>query len=76
MDILQKDEFGPPRETTWNYRMMISMLAYLSASSQPDITYAVDQCARFSVDPKRCHELAVKCIVRYLKETSSKGYIL
>jgi hypothetical protein len=36
----------------------------------------VHQCARFSAAPTRAHELAVKCIVRYLKGTCSKGYIL
>jgi hypothetical protein len=52
------------------------MLTYLSVSSRPDIAFAVHQCARFSVDPKRIHEIAVRRIVRYLHGTRDKGYIL
>jgi hypothetical protein len=36
----------------------------------------VHQCARFSNNPKRHHEIAVRRIVRYLKGTKDKGYIL
>jgi len=76
-EILQRaDPDNLPRETTWNYRMLIGMLTYLSASSRPDISYAVHQCARFSVNPQRCHELAVKRIVRYLKGTNTQGFHL
>ncbi len=52
------------------------MLNYLSTSTRPDIAFAVHQCARFSSHPKRCHEIAVRRIVRYLKGTQNKGYIL
>jgi hypothetical protein len=52
------------------------MLTYLSTSMRPDIAFLVHQCARFSVAPKCCHELAVRRIVRYLKGTSDEGYIL
>jgi hypothetical protein len=36
----------------------------------------VHQCAQFSTSPTRAHKLAAKRIVRYLKGTRSKGYIL
>jgi hypothetical protein len=52
------------------------MLTYLASSTRPDIAFAVHQCARFSVAPRRLHELAVRRIVRYLKGTRDKGYIL
>jgi hypothetical protein len=74
--ILQRDEYGPPRELKWHYRRMIGMLNYLSATSRPDIAYAVHQCARFSINPKRCHEIAVRRIVRYLKGTPTQGLTL
>ncbi len=74
--ILHADLDGPDREQQWNYRTIIGMLTYLSTSTRPDIAFAVHQCARFSTHPKRLHELAVRRIVRYLKGTSSKGYIL
>jgi hypothetical protein len=52
------------------------MLTYLSTSTRPDIAFAVHQCAKFSASPKRVHELAVRRIVRYLKGTCDRGYIL
>jgi hypothetical protein len=76
-EILQRtDPDNLLRETTWNYRMLIGMLTYLSASSRPDIAYAVHQCARFSVNPQWCHKLAIKRIVCYLKGTQTQGYHL
>jgi hypothetical protein len=41
-----------------------------------DIAFSVHQCACFSCDPKRSHEIAVHLIDRCLKGTSNKGYIL
>jgi hypothetical protein len=72
-DILHEDSSGPEREHTWNYCSMIGMLTYLSTSTRPDIAFAVHQCARFSISPKRSHELAVHRIVRYLKGTKDRG---
>jgi hypothetical protein len=74
--ILRKDIEGAQREHTWKYRTLIGMLTYLSVSSRPDIAFAVHQCARFSQNPMRIHEIAVRRIVRYLHGTSDRGYIL
>jgi len=74
--ILQCDLLGPSREMQWDYRSIIGMLTYLSVSSRPDIAYAVHQCARFSTCPRWCYELAVRCIIHYLKGTANKGYFL
>ena len=74
--ILHADSTGPPREHHWNYRAAIGMLNYLSTSTRPDIAFTVHQCARFSSAPRRLHETSVCCIVRYLKGTKTKGYIL
>ena len=64
--ILTKDKDGIARKENWNYRSIIGMLNYLVNTTQPDLTYAVHQCARFSNDPKHTHEQAVKRILRYL----------
>lgn len=74
--ILHADKDGAYREQDWNYRAAIGMLNYLGTSTRPDIAFAVHQCARFSSNPKRVHEIAVRRIVRYLKGTKDKGYIL
>ena len=75
-EILHKDEEGPERRQSWNYRSAIGMLNYLSASTRADLAFAVHQCARFSANPKLSHERALKRIVRYLKGTKDKGIIL
>jgi hypothetical protein len=47
------------------YWSMIGSLLYLCASS-PDIMLNICMCARFQSDPKECHLVAVKQILRYL----------
>jgi hypothetical protein len=41
--------------------------------TRPDITFAVNQCARYSSDPKADHWTAVMRILRYLKGTADYG---
>jgi hypothetical protein len=48
-----------------SYRSMIGSLLYLCAST-PDIMLSVCMCARFQSDPKECHLVDVKRILRYL----------
>jgi hypothetical protein len=50
------------------YRSMIGSLLYLCAS-RPDILLSVCICARFQSDPKECHLVVVKRILRYLVHT-------
>jgi hypothetical protein len=47
------------------YQSMIGSFLYLCAS-RPDIMLSVCMCARFQSDPKECHLVAVKRILRYL----------
>jgi hypothetical protein len=54
------------------YRSMIGSLLYLCAS-RPDIMLSVCMCARFQFDPKECHLVAVKRILRYLVSTPCFG---
>jgi hypothetical protein len=44
---------------------MIGLLLYLCAS-RPDIMLSVFMCARFQANPKECHLMAAKRILRYL----------
>jgi hypothetical protein len=50
------------------YRSMIGSLLYLCAS-RPNIMLSVCMCARFQSDPKECHLVVVKRILRYLVST-------
>ena len=63
---LIKDEIGDKRICDWNYRSVVCMMISVATSTWPDIVFAVHQCAKFSIDPKTCHEEAVKLIGRYL----------
>jgi hypothetical protein len=54
------------------YRSMIGSLLYLCAS-RPNIMLSVCMCARFQSDPKECHLVAVKRILRYLVHTPCFG---
>jgi hypothetical protein len=57
---LGKDEKGLPQQESWSYPSLIGMLLYLSRNSRPEITFAINQCARFNHCPRLKHELAVK----------------
>ena len=51
---------------------MIGSLLYLCAS-RPDIMLSVCMCDRFQANPKECHKVAVRRILRYLIQTSGFG---
>ena len=73
--VLTRDTDGAERTQTWNYRGVLGGLSYLQSMVRPDITFAVQQCARFANDPKRTHEEALKRICRYLLRTKDQGLI-
>jgi hypothetical protein len=54
------------------YRSMIVSLLYLCVS-RLDIMLSVCMCARYQSDPKKCHLVAVKRILRYLVSTPCFG---
>jgi hypothetical protein len=54
------------------YQSMIGSLLYL-CDSRPDIMPSICMCARFQSDPKECHLVAVKRILRYLVSTPCFG---
>ena len=52
------------------------MMLYLQGHSRPEILFAVLQCACYTFNPRLSHEVALKCIDRYLKGTRTRGLIL
>jgi hypothetical protein len=62
-----------PDETKIPYRELIGCLLWISMGTRPDISYAVNQCARYSSDPKPEHWSACLRILRYLKGTIDHG---
>jgi len=67
---LVKDINGELGSGAFSYSRVVGMLLYLSGQTRPDITFAVNCCARYIFCPKHSHELALKRIGRYLKQTS------
>ena len=76
ISMLYDHPTAPPRTQTWNYRSAVGCLSYIQAIVRPDITMAVQQCARFCNQPNKDHEEAVKRICRYLFKTRSQGLVL
>ena len=72
---LGADKEGPKRKEAhlWSYAAAVGMLQYLAQNSRPDIALAVNQVSRFTHDPRLVHEVAVKRICRYLKQTRLEG---
>ena len=54
------------------YRSTIGSLLYLCVS-RPDIMLSVCMCVRFQANPKECHLMTVKRILRYLVFTPNLG---
>ena len=65
-----------PRLQKWNYSSTVGCLSYIQGMVCPDITFPVQQCARFCHLSSRDHEEAVKLVCRYLLRTCDKGLIL
>jgi hypothetical protein len=68
---LPADKDGELCNEGFNYASIVGMLMYLS-HSRPDIGFALHQCARYTHNPRRLHELALKRIGRYLLGTREK----
>jgi hypothetical protein len=68
---LSKDDDSPNVDQS-SYRSMIGSLLYIT-TSRLDIMHVVGMVGRYQSAPKQSHLLAVKRILRYLKETMNYG---
>jgi hypothetical protein len=66
-----EDEHGLGPEVP--YLSAIGALMYLANCTRPDIAFAVNLLARYSVAPTRRQWVGVKTILRYLKGTQDLG---
>ncbi|CAB4043194.1 Hypothetical predicted protein, partial [Paramuricea clavata] len=57
------------------YQSAVGSLLYLSSATRPDITFAVNNVAKFSANFTNEHWTAVKRIFRYLKKTVNYGLL-
>ncbi len=74
--LLVKNINGEAASGAFSYNIVVGMLLYLSWHTRPDITFAVNCCARYMFCLKHLHELALKCIDHYLKQTSDHGMVM
>ena len=58
-----------------SYYFLIGMILYLTSNTRSDISFAVHQCARFTLNTKASHETAVKRICQYLQGTKVNGLV-
>ncbi len=75
MTALGCDIDGKEASGCINFASVVGMLLYLG-HSQPDISFATHQCARYTHAPKQSHEDVLKQIGRYLKGTLNNGLVL
>jgi hypothetical protein len=66
---------GPPVEDVSQFRSIARAFQYLTFT-RPDNAYAVQQICLHMHDPREPHLTAMKCILRYLQETSDYGLLL
>ena len=74
-DPLPRDSEGDLFDDSSNYASIVGKCMYLCNNSRPDITFAVNQCARHSHRPTMKHAEYLKRIGRYLLGTRDKGLI-
>ena len=58
-----------------SYDSVIGIMLYLASNTRPDISFAVQQCSRFTHNTKVSHKTAVKRICRYLQGTKDNGLV-
>ncbi len=73
---LVKNLDGEAASGAFSYSSVVGRLLYLSGHIRPDITFAVNCCARYMFSPKHLHGLALKRICRYLKQASDRGMVM
>ena len=51
------------------------MMLYMSSTTRPDITFAIQEFARFKNNTKASHKMSVKRIYWYLQGTNDNGIV-
>ena len=64
---------GSKRDCSNSYASVIGIILYLASNTRSDISFDVNQCARFTHNTKASYEIAVKRICWYLQGTKYNG---
>jgi hypothetical protein len=75
-EVLSHFSSSPPFDDAYNYRSVLGKLMYLLSNTRCELSFANQQCARFSINPRKQHGTAIKRIGRYLLGTIDKGTIV
>ena len=73
---LVKDTNGEPPSGIFSNSSVVGMIIYLSGHTRSDISFDVNFCTRYMFINKIYHELALKMLARYLKNTQDRGIVL
>ena len=74
-EILAPHKPSAPFSDSHNYRSVLGKIMYLSSNTRCELSMANHQCARFFIDPRTPHGIALRRIGRYLLGTRDKGMI-
>ncbi len=67
------EDYEATKEEIQGYQSLVGILLWLAFMTRPDISFAVRKCSRYASNPTPSHEVALKWIVRYLKESKELG---
>ena len=73
---LVKDTNGEPQSGVFSYSSVVGMIIYLSGHTSSDTSFPVKCCTQYMFSTKRYHDLELKRLARYLKNTQYRGLVL
>lgn len=68
--LVKSDESSNQVDAT-EYQSLIGSIMFLAVSTRPDILHSISKLSQFNVSPSTDHLVAVKHLLRYLKQTSN-----
>lgn len=69
LSVFDKDDQDSQSDSSFPFAQLIGELLWLAINARPDISFAVQVLSRSLKDPKQCHWVAAKRVVRYLMGT-------
>ncbi|MBW0587642.1 hypothetical protein O181_127357 [Austropuccinia psidii MF-1] len=76
LPIICKLESNPATNMDKPYLKRIGILLYIAQASRPDIAYAVNYLAIFSMNTNAAHWQALENLIGYMRETRNLGILI